>query len=220
MSPIRWIGRLFAVLSPGQSLAGHHGGSSTAGGRAPASASKSASVANSRTPGFRHANLLGTVVAAVTGAVGAWSLWGWIQLSPRYAFTVGVPTPDWIVGVEPDFWCHVFAASLTASPISLVQLVVIWLLVVSALRLGLTVVGDTGAAKPLRLFPRTARYARFCIVTLPALGMLSTCVGLLASGQVPRDVVKIIIFGPSAIGVTGLLLASAIELVAGLGRQP
>ncbi len=54
-----------------------------------------------------------------------------------------------------------------------------------------------------------SRFMATAMILLPALGMLSTVVGILSVGNVPQHTVKAIIFGPTGIGILGYLMATS-----------
>ena len=174
-------------------------------------------------PGFRFASVLNNTISFVVTTAAAGTLWFWIQNSRRYAFDLRLPDPYEIAGdgvpFDCDHWCGVLAAAFTASWVSLVQLALLCILVFISIRMVLQMIGDVGASRPFVARRRVAGYAALCMSLMPMLGMLSTCLGILSTGEMPRRVIKLIIFGPSAIGVSGLMFATFVRYVALRGEE-
>lgn len=173
--------------------------------------------------GNRFASTLTNTISAVVTLAAAGTLWSWIQNSRRYAFDLRLPDPYELawdgVPFECDHWCGVLAAGFTASWVSLVQLGLLTVLIFISIRMVLRMLGDIGASRPVGARRHVAAYALLCMSLMPMLGMLSTCMGILGTDEMPRKVVKLVIFGPSAIGVSGLMLATFVRYAALRGEE-
>ncbi|MES9902652.1 MAG: hypothetical protein ABW168_08205 [Sedimenticola sp.] len=110
---------------------------------------------------------------------------------------------------------QVVATALSASEISLLQLFLIFTELYLGIRLILIWLGISASGARIRL-EGTVRFMEMAMIVLPALGMLSTVVGVLSSSRMEREAVKIMIFGPTGIGIIGYLLAAFLHA---LGEQ-
>ena len=105
------------------------------------------------------------------------------------------------------FYQDVLSKAVTASEISFFQVFITFILIFLGIKLILLWLGNisTGAsqtAKGSRIFMSMS------MILLPALGMLSTVIGILSSGDISSEETKVIIFGPSGLGIVGYLLAT------------
>ena len=174
--------------------------------------------------GFRLAGLLITVLPAVVTFLSFHWLFAWIQASAHYQFNRWIPALFWNVGQRSsprsEFYRDLLAKALTASDISLVQAFMMAGLLYVGTKLLLLRLGDYGVGKRARPYASAASYTSLCIYLLPAFGFLSTIIGILSAGSdIPRETIKLIIFGPSGIGMVGYIIASGLNHFAMLGED-
>jgi len=172
--------------------------------------------------GSRIARLLTNVLPVAVVAAAAYIGWVWIQTSPMYREDFRVPdlikpyldlsTPAGVL------WRHFFAAAITASPISYVQVALTLLLAIAALRMLLRKIGDWGARRATATYGGTTALALLATNLLPLLGMFSTVVGIVMAGDLPKQELKLLIFGPSGLGILGVMFGKVVYFVA-RGRE-
>ena len=169
--------------------------------------------------GSRLARWVTNVVPVAAAAAATYLAWVWIQTSPMYRATFRVPDlfkSLWDLSAPGygELWRGFFAAAVTASSISYLQVALSFLLVVAALRMLLCKIGDLGAGRGVVAYSGTATLALVASNTLPLLGMFSTIVGVVMADSLPKQELKMLIFGPSGLGILGLALAKVVYFIA------
>jgi len=164
------------------------------------------------------ARLLTNSVPAAAVAAAAYTGWVWIQTSPMYR--AGFKVPDLfrpyldLSFPAEGIWRHFFAAAVTASSISYIQVALSLLLAFAALRMLLRKVGDWGARRGAGDYSGTETLALACTNLLPLLGMFSTVVGVVMAESLPSRELRLLIFGPTGLGILGVMLGKVVYLTA------
>ena len=154
------------------------------------------------------AGIGGVVVLLVEGSTALQQRYGEIG----FGQALGVSLP---LGERAVFYRDVLGAALSASEISLVQVAIIFLVLLLGLRVLLRWLGAVASSGEADLDTRVTRaFMQLAVVLLPALGILSTVVGILSTSHASREQVKLIIFGPTGIGVLGYLIANLFYFIA------
>ncbi len=107
------------------------------------------------------------------------------------------------------FYRNVLGKAVCASDISLIQLLILFLTLFLGIRLTLRWLGTLGSRDVDFKDKSAGVVMRMGMILLPALGMLSTVIGILSADNIPRETAKLIIFGPSGIGIFGYIIATA-----------
>ena len=118
---------------------------------------------------------------------------------------LGITMPN---GTHWVFYQDVLSKAICSSEIALVQVAILMAVLFSGTKLGLQALGAeaTGGRKPdIR---RARCLMSLAIICMPTLGILSIVVGILSADILSRDNAKILIFGPSGIGILGFLIAN------------
>lgn len=206
---LAWLRRALLMLSTGRTWSPRAGvGGSVATARA-APAAKAGAGRPVPRAGHRYGREVCDTIAAIAVATPLYALWLHIQLSSRYTAGFRLRDPFGIVarGVQPGYWLNVLAAALTSSVIAYVQIALVAWLAQRWLAAELTALGDKAAGGAAADFEGVVRVAETSFLSLPSLGVLSTCVGGLARGAMPPAELRALVLGPSAVGLIGLLAA-------------
>ena len=106
------------------------------------------------------------------------------------------------------FYQNVISKAICSSEIALIQLIILYAVMYSGIRLCLIIIGALSAGEDNPSTGKTSSIMSLAIICMPSLGILSTVVGILSADFVSREEAKIIIFGPSGIGISGFLIAN------------
>jgi len=227
INPIKFFFRLFhqgdsirgTTLPVATGAAGSGGSNGASGSNGGSSGSVKA-----RKSGFRLARTLLLVLPlAITAGFFHW-LFAWMQVSEHYSLP---DVPNFLLwdvtvpgGAKNNFYRGIFAKATSASDISPIQLLLMAILLFALIRLLLVMAADWSVNRKMRPHSKIANYASLCVFLLPALGFLSTIVGILAADEaIPRSTIKLIIFGPSGLGMLGYILASGVNHLALWGED-
>ncbi len=118
---------------------------------------------------------------------------------------VGIPFPE---GERSVFYRSILSKAVCASEVSIVQVVLLYGVLYAGLRLVLRIFGHLSSNEKTLKVSGTRSLMSMAMIMLPALGILSTVIGILSTGEVSREEAKLIIFGPSGLGILGYLIAT------------
>ncbi len=119
---------------------------------------------------------------------------------------LGLKMPE---GPRSIFYRNILAKAVSVSEISIVQMAIIYGVFFLGLKLLLSWFGNISRGGGSLCVVGVRSFMSAAMIILPALGILSTVIGILSVGNVSRETVKLIIFGPSGIGILGYLVATA-----------
>jgi hypothetical protein len=112
------------------------------------------------------------------------------------------------------FYTDILSRAVCSSEIAFLQAVIFYVVVYSGISLGLKILGSLSTGNTLPSTHRTSSIMAFAMICLPAFGILSTVVGVLSADDISREEAKVLIFGPSGIGIIGFLMATLFNFMA------
>lgn len=167
--------------------------------------------------GWRFGKLFRNFIALIISLFLLMVLISFIESNPRYISQFGKTNISKITHLKfidlegkPRFYQDVLATAITSSDISIIQIVIIFFMIFLGFRMLFTWLGNLSLGNSVEKIKGSKIFMSMAIILLPALGMLSTVIGILSSGNISREETKLIIFGPSGIGIIGYLLATVL----------
>lgn len=179
---------------------------------------------DSQKNGWKHGNLIATIVAFGITTFLFIYLIGFIENTYEFKRQygniglsniireIGLAFPS---GQKALIYRKIFTNVACTSEIALIQMVILYFVLLTGFRLLLRMLGSISSGEKLPSLSGIRNFMSMAMLCLPGLGILSTAVGILAANDdISRDQAKYIIFGPSAIGVMGVLLSNFFNFVA------
>lgn len=184
----------------------------------PNQASTTGTNMNADSKGWPRGQLLATVTALLLTAGLFLYLTAFLESEPSFRTRFGAPgLADRLASlglVLPDdgraaFYRVVLARAVSSSEVALVQVLILFFVVMLGIRMLLINLGNLSAGRGSVRAWRTGAFMSMAMILLPALGILSTVIGILSTGNVSAESLRMIIFGPSGIGILGYIIATA-----------